>query len=139
MTTEYNKPLPFPANPELTKPYWDGAKRHELMMQRCKQASHTFFYPREVCPVCLSSDLEWTKMSGKGRLYSFTVIHQPANRGFLEDVPYTFAMIQLDEGPKMVSNLVGIKPEDAEIDMRVEAVFDDVTAETTLVKFQPAT
>ena len=138
MALEYDKPLPLPANSKLTQPYWDGAKRHELMMQRCLKCAQIFFYPREVCPECLSPELEWTKLSGRGRLHSYTVVHQPANKGFMEDVPYIFAMIQLNEGPKMVSNLVEIDSSEVEVDMMVEAVFDDVTEEITLIKFKPA-
>jgi uncharacterized OB-fold protein len=97
-----------------------------------------FFYPREACPVCLSTDIEWQRVSGNGRLYSYTVIHQPANRQFNADVPYIYAMVQLDEGPRMISNLVECAIEEARIDMAVTAVFDDVTPEWTLVKFRPA-
>ena len=138
MTTEYKKPLPIPANEELTRPFWEAAKRHELVMPRCKTCSDIFFYPREVCPNCLSDDLEWVPVSGKGRLYSYTVVHQPANRAFQPDAPHIFVMVQLDEGPRMVSNLVECPVEDAKVDMAVEAVFDDVTDEVTLVKFKPA-
>jgi uncharacterized OB-fold protein len=73
-----------------------------------------------------------------GRLHSFTVIHQPASAAFQTDVPYVYAMIQLDEGPRIISNLVDCPPAEAKVDMRVAATFDDVTAEWTLVKFKPA-
>ena len=138
MTTEYNKPLPSPVGPELSKPFWDAAKRHELMVPRCRTCSNLFFYPREVCPDCLSSDLEWTAVSGRGRLHSYTVVYQPANPAFRDDVPYIYAMVQLDEGPRMISNLVDCPIEDVEMDMPVSAIFDDVTPEVTLVKFKPA-
>jgi uncharacterized OB-fold protein len=98
MTQEYRKPLPNPFHEETSQAFWEGTKRHELMMPRCRKCSHMFFYPREACPVCLSSDIEWQKVSGNGRLYSYTVIYQPANRQFNQDVPYIYAMVQLDEG-----------------------------------------
>ncbi len=138
MTTEYKKPLPLPANPELTKPFWEAAKRHELVLPRCKKCNHLFFFPREVCPVCLSPELEYAQVSGKGRLHTFTVVHQPGNPAFNDDVPYIYAVIQLDEGPRMISNLVDCSIEDAKVDMPVTVVFDDVTPEWTLVKFKPA-
>jgi uncharacterized OB-fold protein len=107
-------------------------------MPRCKRCNKLFFYPREVCPTCLNDDLDWQKVSGSGRLHSFTVIHQPANPAFQDEVPYVYAMVQLDEGPRMIGNLVDCAPGDAKVDMRLEAVFDDVTPDWTLVKFKPA-
>ena len=138
MTTEYKKPLPRPANPELTKPFWEAAKRHELVIPRCKKFDHFFFYPREVCPVCFSTELEYAPVSGNGRLHSFTVVHQPGNPAFNDDAPYIYAVVQLDEGPRMISNMVECSIEDAKIDMPVTVVFDDVTPEWTLPKFKPA-
>ena len=138
MTTEYTKPLPRPAHEELSKPFWDAVKNHEIVMQRCKTCSHRFFYPREACPSCLSPDLEWAPVSGKGRLYSYTVIYQPANRAFQDNVPYIYAMVELEEGPRMIGNLIDCPIEEARVDMPVTAVFDDVTPEVTLVKFKPA-
>jgi uncharacterized OB-fold protein len=138
MTAEYKKPLPNPQHWPASQAFWEAAKRHELLMPRCTLCNKLFFYPREVCPTCLQSDIEWQKVSGNGRMHSFTVIHQPANPSFAEDVPYVYAMIQLDEGPRMISNLVGCTPADAKVDMPVTAVFDDVTPDWTLVKFRPA-
>lgn len=138
MTTDYKKPLPRPGNAELTKPFWDAAKRRQLVLQRCKTCSNLFFYPREVCPRCLSPELEWVPVSGKGRVYSYTVVHQPQHTGFQQDVPYIFALIQLEEGPRMVSNLVECPIDKVKVDMPVVAVFDAVTPAVTLVKFRPA-
>jgi len=138
MATDYQKPLPRPINPELTRPFWEAAKRGELVMPRCKTCDHLFFYPRSECPRCLSGDLEWVRVSGRGRLHSFTVIHQPANAAFRSDVPYVYAIVQLAEGPRMVSNLVQCDLEALRVDMPLEAVYDAVTPEWTLVKFKPA-
>lgn len=138
MAAEYNKPLPRPLDPELTRPFWEAAKRHELVMPRCKTCDQLFFYPRSECPRCLGSDLEWVRVSGRGRLHSFTIINQPANAAFRDDVPYVYALVQLIEGPRMISNLVECDVESVSVDMPVEAVFDDVTPEWTLVKFKPA-
>jgi uncharacterized OB-fold protein len=86
----------------------------------------------------LSSTLEWVRVSGRGRLHSFTVVQQPANAAFRDDVPYVYAVVQLDEGPRLVSNMVQCDLDALTVDMPVEAVFDDVTPEWTLVKFKPA-
>jgi uncharacterized OB-fold protein len=138
MVTEYRKPLPNPLHAEASGPFWEAAKRHELMMPRCRLCDRLFFYPREVCPVCLRSEIDWVTLSGRGRLHSFTVIHQPANPAFRDDVPYVYALVQLEEGPRMISNVVDCPPGDVRIDMPLVAVFDDVTPEVTLVKFKPA-
>ena len=138
MTTHYTKPRPRPMNETLSKPFWEATKRHELVLPRCRTCSKIFFYPREQCPNCYSSDLDWTQVSGKGRLYTFTVVHQTAHPAFQPESPHIYAIIQLNEGPRMPSNLIGCEIEDARIDMAVEAVFDDASDEYTLVKFRPA-
>jgi uncharacterized protein len=138
MATAYSKPLPRPLSPELTKPFWEAAKRHELVMPRCKTCDHLFFYPRAECPRCLSNHLEWMKVSGRGRLHTYTVVYQPANAAFRDDAPYVYAVVQLDEGPRVVSNVVQCDIEAVRVDMPLEVIFDDVTSEWTLVKFKPA-
>jgi uncharacterized OB-fold protein len=85
----------------------------------------------------LSANLEWVKVSGRARLHSFTVVQQPANTAFRDDVPYVYAVVQLDEGPRLVSNIVQCDIDALRVDIPLEAVFDDVTPEWTLVKFKP--
>ena len=138
MTTEYSRPLPRPQNPELTRPYWEAAKRHELVIPRCRKCAHLFFYPRFECPRCFSTDLEWAKMSGEARVHTFTIVRQPVNPAFLEDVPYIYALVQLNEGPRLISNVVQCDIDDVKIDMPLTVFFDDVTSDWTLVKFRPA-
>ncbi len=134
--TTYNKPLPIPD--AVSEEYWNGAKRHELVIQRCERCSKYIFYPRAICPWCLSSNLEWVKASGRGRVYSYTVIAQTASPGFRDEVPYIYAVVELNEGPHMGTNIVDCPIEDCKVDMPVTVVFDDVTLEVTLVKFRPA-
>ena len=138
MGTESSKPLPRPISPEVTRPFWEAAKRHELVMPRCTTCDHLFFYPRSECPRCLSSHLEWVRVSGRGRLHTYTIVYQPANAAFRDDTPYIYAVVQLDEGPRMVSNVVQCDLDAVKVDMPLEAIFDDVTPECTLVKFKPA-
>jgi uncharacterized protein len=138
MATEYSKPLPRPISPELTRPFWEAAKRHELVMPRCKTCDQLFFYPRSECPRCLSDHLEWVRVSGRGHLHTYTIVYQPANAAFRDDTPYIYAVVQLDEGPRMVSNVVQCELDVVQVDMSLEAIFDDVTPECTLVKFKPA-
>lgn len=136
MPDAYDMPLPVPT--ELTRPFWDAAKQHDLQVQRCRPGNHLFMYPREYCPVCLSDDLEWVSVSGKGRVYTYTVVHRAADPRFQSQIPYIYAVIQLDEGPRLISNVVDCDIDDVTIDMPVAVHFDDVTDETTLVKFRPA-
>jgi len=138
MVAEYAKPLPIPLGRETSLPYWDAARRHELLVPRCTACGRAFFYPRDACPHCMSADIDWVQASGRGLLYSFTVIHQPAHPGFRADAPYIYALVELEEGPRMVSTLVDCPVEDARMEMPLVAVFDDVTPEVTLVKFRPA-
>ncbi len=97
------------------------------------------FYPRAVCPHCLGNDLEWRRVSGRGRLHTFTVVHR-GQKGFPIGPPYVIAIVELDEGPRMMTNLVGIDPDPAKlsIGMPVEVVFQDVSAEVALPHFRPA-
>ena len=135
---DYAKPLPRPMDPKLTQPFWEAAKRHELIIPRCRSCSRYFWYPRQACPRCLKEDWEWTPASGRGRLYSYTVVRQPQNPAFQEDVPYAYAIVQLEEGVRMISNVVGAPVEELRVDMPLAVTFDDVTPEQTLVKFKPA-
>ena len=134
--SEYTKPLPRPTVP--SQPFWDAAKRHELQIQRCGSCSAHIFYPREVCPECLSSELNWIRASGKGTLYSYTIAQAPIHPAFAEDVPYIVAIVELEEGPRITTNIVGCEPGAVKIGMPVEATYDDVTHDTTLVKFRLA-
>ena len=132
------KPMPLPENKGLTAPFWEAAKRHELVMQRCKKCANWIFYPREQCPVCFSQDLEYAPVSGRGRVYAFTVVYQPGNPAFEPEAPYVYAVIQLDEGVRMPSNITGISPDDVQIDMPVVATYEDVSPDWTLIKFEPS-
>ena len=133
---DYTKPLPHPN--DVSQPFWDAAKRHELQIQRCNACGTSIFYPREACSECLAADLIWIPASGKGRLYSYTIAQAPTHPAFAADVPYVIAIIELEEGPHITTNLVGCPIEDVTIGMPVVASFEDVNAETTLVKFRPA-
>ncbi|MGO9061023.1 MAG: Zn-ribbon domain-containing OB-fold protein [Candidatus Binataceae bacterium] len=131
--SEYLKPLPQPT--KVSKPFWDAAKRHELMLQRCEACHQFIYYPRARCPHCFSDRLQWQPCSGKGKLYSFTVVRRAATRLFAE--PYVLAIVELQEGPRMTTNVVA-PPETLKVDMPVTVFFDDVTPDQTLVKFKPA-
>ena len=133
---EYTGPIPVPT-PE-SQPFWAAARRHELTLQRCRACARFFFYPRAACPHCLSNDLEWRRASGRGTLHTFTIVHRGL-RSFPLGEPYVLAIVELDEGPRMMTNLVDVEPEPAKlrIGIAVEVVFADVTPEVSLPRFRP--
>lgn len=134
--SKHAKPLPHPT--EVTRPFWDAAKRHELHVQRCAACETHVFYPREACAACLSTDLDWVRVSGRGTLYSYTIAEAPTHPGFADETPYVIAIVELVEGPRITTNIVGCPPGDVTIGMPVTATFEDVNDEIALVKFRPA-
>lgn len=134
---ETKKPLPVPT-PE-TQHYWDGAKAGELRLQRCKDCSKVYFPPRPFCPECASRAVEVFKASGKGTLYSYIINHRPAP-GFEDEGLYAIAVVELEEGPRLMSNIVDCEqtPEALQLDMALEVTFEKVNEDITLPKFKPA-
>jgi uncharacterized OB-fold protein len=134
--TDYKKPIPAIA-PDM-RPFFEAAKRHELVVQRCRQCGTHRFPAREICSSCLSRDAEWVRVSGEGEVFSYNVMHQVYHPGFAGEVPYAVVVVKLKEGAKMNSNLLGITPHDIEIGMPVRVVFEDISDQVTLPKFVPA-
>jgi hypothetical protein len=132
----YRKPLP--RVDEESRGYWEALARHELYFQRCRDCGTKRFYPRALCPRCLSPAIDWVRASGHGSVYSFTITYQNQAAGFREEVPYVLAIVELAEGIRLMTNVVGCPPEQVRIGMPVEVVFDDVTPEITLPRFRPA-
>ena len=135
MTDKVMKPVPRPA-PE-SEPYWKAAHEHRLEVPQCDDCSHHWFPPSRTCPNCLSPNFHWQQVSGRGKVFSFVIYDRVYHPSFAEDVPYVVALVELDEGPRMISNVIGIPPEDVRCEMPVEVVFDDVTESATVPKFRP--
>ena len=133
----YNKPMPV--IDVVSKPYWDAAKGHELVAQKCPACAVMQWPPMAACKKCLSPKLDWTKLSGKGKVWSYIVFYHNYYPSFAKDIPFNVATVETDEGLRMVTNLVDVKNEDIKIGMPVEVCFDDVTEELTLPKFRPVT
>jgi uncharacterized OB-fold protein len=133
---QYQKPVPSPS--AVTQPFWDGLREGRLRIQRCGECGQHVFYPRTVCKHCMSERLEWVEASGKGTLYSFTIVRRAMNPAFQEDVPYVYAIVELEEEPRVTTNVVNCDLEALRVDMPVKAVYDSVTPEVTLLKFEPA-
>jgi len=133
---KYEKPLPE-FRPE-TKPFWDACKNHELVIPRSKTTGEYFFYPRALSPGDdMTDDIEWVKASGKAKVWTFAIHHMGPTKAYKGDPPYVVALVETDEGVKMMTNVVDCDPKDVYIGMEVEVVFDDVTDEVTLPKFRP--
>jgi uncharacterized OB-fold protein len=130
------RPAPIPDAD--SRHFWEGVENHELRIQKCRACDRHIYYPRSLCPYCHGADLEWVRASGSGILYSYTVSRRPAGPGFAADVPYVVALVDLAEGPRMMSNLVDVAPEDVTIGQRVEVDFREMSPGLTLPVFRPA-
>jgi uncharacterized OB-fold protein len=133
MTDTARKPLPHPSPESL--PFWDGAAAKKLMLPRCNACGRFWFPPSRRCRHCLSADFAWRESRGEGRIYSFVVYHRVYHPGFENDVPYVVAIVELDEGPRLLTNIIGTPWEDVRCDMRVHAVFEDSGSGITIPKF----
>lgn len=133
MSHESGLPAPVP-NPD-SKGYWEGAAREELLIRRCTACGKHHFPPRHLCPTCWSDALEWTKSAGKGVVYSFTVMHRAPLPAFAQRVPYVVALIDLDEGPRMMANILGEEALDTRIGDRVIVCFETRAGGSKLPQF----
>jgi hypothetical protein len=129
--------LPTP-QPE-TDFYWEKARLHELWLMRCNDCQQAYFYPRAICPRCFSRRTAWVQSSGRGTLHAFAIVHRPPTPAFQDRVPYITALVDLEDGVRLPTNLIEVEPDPAQIriGMPVEVVFDDVTRDVTLPKFRP--
>lgn len=129
-----DKPVPLPS--EDSKPFWDACKRQELHVQRCQDCGHFRFPPSLLCPRCSSSNARWTRASGKARVYTFEITHRPLVPAW--DPPYNVAIVELEEGPRMHTNIVGCGNDEIYVGMPVELVFEKIEGhDWHLPKFKP--
>jgi uncharacterized OB-fold protein len=131
----YTKPVPEPD--EASRPWYDGARRHELMLQRCTVCGTAMAPVKPRCIACFAPSPEWVAAVGRGALYTYTIVHQPYP-GFADEVPYNVAVIELEEGVRVTANVIGCENDELRIGMALEVVFDDITDEITLPRFRPA-
>jgi uncharacterized protein len=131
---------PLPEVTPVTEPFWDAAAKGKLLMQKCAECGAWVWCPRPVCGECGGDKLAWTGLSGRGEVFAFTVIREVvgrALRGFEKDIPYVTAWIDLDEGPRICSNIVGCPVESVKIGMPVEVLFEEARNGIFLPKFKP--
>lgn len=128
------RPQPTPT-PD-TAPYWEAASRRELQLPQCRACSQFHFYPRSICPHCGAMDLVWQPVAGTGRLVSYVVNHRPWPATD-DGEPVVVAMVELTEGPRMMTNIVGVAPEPARIPLDADVVVDfEVSGDTTVPVFR---
>ena len=132
--SEYRKQLPNITL--LDKPFWEAAKKHQLIAYKCLHCGTMYSHPME-CIVCDHPEMAWVKVGGKGSVFTFAIYRQPFHPAWKEDIPYNVTWVELDEGPLLMTNIVGCRNEDLYVGMPVEVIFDDITEEITLPKFQP--
>ncbi len=132
---EYSKPMP--AISSLNQAYWDGLKQREFVMPKCHACGKIWYPPTPFCPECWSRDFSWEKLSGRGTVNSWVVFHQAYSLSFKDNIPYNVAEVELEEGPRLLTNLVEVDHADIQIGMPVEIIFDDITDDVTLAKFRP--
>ncbi|CAM4015045.1 Zn-ribbon domain-containing OB-fold protein [Bordetella tumulicola] len=132
--TSGQRPIPQPT--DITRPYWEAAAAHKLVIQECQACGARQFYPRGFCIACLSDQLQWMPCSGKGTIYTFTVNHRAAHSYMKERLPYVVAAIDLDEGTRMMANIVDSPPDAVHMGARVQVVFEDLPDGMALPQFR---
>ena len=129
------KPLPRPS--EDSAPYWEAARGGELRMQRCGGCGHVRFPPALLCARCLSEEAEWIRLSGRGTVFSWIIVHQSQYPAFNADTPYNVAIVELAEGPRLHTHIIDCPNDQLRIGMPVEVVFHKINDEVALPKFRP--
>ncbi len=119
-------------------PFWEGARNRQLKLQRCGACGKAWYPIGPACPYCFSMKWDWSLMSGAGTLHNYVVYHKAWTKWFESRVPYAVVQVQLAEGPRLTANLLDCEVKDIRIGMPVEAAYEDITDEITLVQFRPA-
>lgn len=132
-----NLELPAPVPSPETEPFWAAAREQRLVLPRCDACGDCWFPPSLACPRCGSERHSWVPASGRGTVFSFVVYHRVYHRAFKAKVPYVVAVIELEEGPRLISNVVGIAPEQVRCDMLVRVVFEDIRNGFRIPQFTP--
>lgn len=130
-------PKPLPQVTEDNREFWRGCKAHELRFQKCALCGHVRWPASLICPTCYSKRTDWVVASGKGTIYTFAVYHVAYHPSFKEDLPYVVAVVALDEGPHLLTNIVDCPLDQVKCDMPVLVEWQDITREYTLPKFRP--
>jgi len=137
MSGKVEKFLPQPR--PGTETYWNACRQHELLIQCCSECGTHQFYPRIFCTSCSSRAVEWVPAEGRGKVMTWTVVRRAVSAAYADDVPYVIALIELHEGPVMMSKLSGCTPESVYTGMAVEVNFEDWSEQVSMPVFVPVT
>ncbi len=129
-------PVPDPVVTPDTAVFWEATARGELLLPRCRSCGEAYWYPRPICPLCHSTDTTWERASGRGVVYSFSIVHRGGG-AYAKRPPYALAYVDLAEGPRVMTDVVGCAPEEVEIGMAVEVVFHRTPNGVALPRFRP--
>lgn len=127
----------FPQPTVETKPFWDGCKQHQLLIQQCGECGHYQFYPRTICTKCMSQKVNWVEASGLGRVKTYTIVHRPISPAYMTEAPYILALVELDEGPTMMTNIINCPLDEVKVGMRVSVTFADWSINISVPQFVP--
>lgn len=130
-------PPVLPTIDDGNRPFWDGCREGVIRLQRCAACGHLRYPVAPLCPRCLATETVWEDVSGAGEVYSFAVFRHAYNDAWRERIPYTVALVRLEEGPTLISNVVGIEPEQVRVGLPVEAVFERASDDVTIPQFRP--
>jgi uncharacterized OB-fold protein len=119
------------------RPFWDACKAHRLLLPYCRACGKPHLPPGPVCPFCFGDAFEWRAASGRGTISTWVVVHQPWFAAFKDDLPYNVVQVELEEGPRMTSSVVGLAHDELRVGLPVRVTFDDVTGDITLPRFRP--
>lgn len=128
---------PLPQITQDSEAFWKSTHEHEMKLQKCSRCERFRFYPGEACHFCASLDYEWTPISGRGTLHSYTVLERARGNPFEHDVPITIVLVELEEGPIITTNLIDYQPRHLLIGQAVELAYEDVNDEVTVYVFRP--
>jgi len=137
MDINFDMTRPLPQTQPWSEKFWEGTRQRKLLVQHCRKCDANIFYPRKFCPECWSAELDWIEASGKARVYMFSTAYDMVEPKFAEDLPYTIAYVDLEEGIRLMTRIVECEPEDIHIDMEVEVVFHELNENFHLPYFKP--
>jgi len=127
-----------PVPTSVTQPFWDGTREHQLLLQWCTACEKPIFYPRESCPGCFGDTLEWRPASGRGEIYAVTVEHRPQITSLQAEEPFAVVLVELEEGVRMMSNVIDCAPDDVTVGMKVTVAWEPLSDGRNLPQFTPA-
>ena len=121
-----------------TAPFWDGCKHGQFLLRHCNACGHDFHYPRPFCPRCWDDDVSWREASGRGTLYTYSIVHVNDLPPFGERVPYVAAIVELEEGPRVMTNIEGVPFDELRAEMPVTVEYKAISDDVTIPVFRAA-